>query len=407
MSNTHHFFNRQPILSYDGEVFAYDLQYEGIDDEVRLSVLSSHLISSVLNNFGKKRILGNKLGFIKIDEAFLLSDRMLTAPVEGFIYSLMDNLRVTKELYARLQEMKQLGYIFALHDMSIKTGSFKRFVPILTLIDYVKVNMKGFPQEYLISLRKLLNEYKIMLIGVNIQEHELCAIARGLKFDYVEGYYFSEPVLIEDKNFDAKSLTLLQLYNMLLSDASVEKLVLTFENNPELIVQLLQFINSQSFALVHNVSSISQVLTLLGREQLAQWLMMLMYGNSINQGQYNEPLMQMVQNRTRLMQGLFKLIHPRLTKKEEGKAFFVGVMSLSSTVMLMPLRIILKEMNLSLDVQMALLERSGELGEMLVAVESIEKFKLKKLKKFMMKYGIKAHNIEYLMKQTSVEILNG
>ncbi len=406
MSDSHHFFNRQPILSYDGEVFAYDLQYEGVDEEVRLSVLSSHLISSVLNNFGKKRILGNRLGFIKIDEAFLLSDRIFSAPIKGFVYSIMDTLRVTKELFNRLKEMKKSGYVFALHDISIKTGSFKRFTPILPLVTYVKIDIRGFPQEYLITLRKLLNEHEIMLIGVNIQEHELCAIARGLKFDYVEGYYFSEPVLIEDKNFDAKSLTLLQLYNMLLSDASVEELVITFEGNPELIVQLLQFINSQSFALVNKVSSISQVLTLLGREQLAQWLMMLMYGKSMNQDKYYKPLMQMVQNRTRLMQGLFKLIHPKLTKQEEGKAFFVGVMSLSSTVMSMPLRLILKEMNLSLDVQMALLERSGELGEMLTAVESIEKFKLKKLKKFMMKYGLDMHNIEYLMKQTSMERLN-
>jgi c-di-GMP-related signal transduction protein len=76
-------------------------------------------------------------------------------------------------------------------------------------------------------------------------------------------------------------------------------------------------------------------------------------------------------------------------------------MSLSSTAMSIPLRIILKEMQLSLDVQMALLERSGQLGDILNAVEYIEKFNLEPLKEFMLKYKLSANALEQLMTQNA------
>jgi c-di-GMP-related signal transduction protein len=50
---------------------------------------------------------------------------------------------------------------------------------------------------------------------------------------------------------------------------------------------------------------------------------------------------------------------------------------------------------------MALLERSGQLGDILNAVEHIEKFNLEPLKEFMLKYKLSASALEQLMTQNA------
>ena len=49
-------------------------------------------------------------------------------------------------------------------------------------------------------------------------------------------------------------------------------------------------------------------------------------------------------------------------------------MSLASTVFAMPLRMILRDMHISEDIEEALMKRKGLLGALLLQVEAIEKF---------------------------------
>jgi EAL and modified HD-GYP domain-containing signal transduction protein len=189
-----------------------------------------------------------------------------------------------------------------------------------------------------------------------------------------------------------------------MSDVDIEDLVRMFEVHSDLTLQLLRYINSQHFNLQNHVSSIQQVLTLLGRKALGNWLMLLIYGKSINNSKYQSPLLLMVQTRAMLMGKLYKLIHPNANKEDEGKVFFVAIMSLSSAVMSLPLSLILKEMNLSLALIEALIHHEGILGELLSLSEEIEKFEVQKVQKFIEKYDLNPQSVFSLMRETIMNV---
>jgi EAL and modified HD-GYP domain-containing signal transduction protein len=394
------FIGRQPIIDNQGDMLAYDLVYED-ENATSARASASTLISSVLSTVGVKSVLGDRMGFIRIDHKFLLSDLMQSAPRELFVFSLIDSVIIDDALVERMKTLKAEGYIFALDDITRSTGPLQRFSPILPLISFFKIDVRYFPEQYLRKLKGILSDFPLEMIATHIENDQQFAVCRGLRIPYMEGYYFAEPNIIENKSFDPKTFTVIQLYNQLMSDeTSLDQLVRTFETNHDLTIQLLQYINSKAFSLANNVSNVKQVLALLGRQPLAQWLMLLIYGKSINDSRFQEPLLLMVKNRTELMTGLLKLIRPDADKTLEGKAYFVGVMSLSSSVLGMPLRLILKEMHISDDVREALLEKKGMLGEVFEAVKAMERVELEQVKRFADAHAISYDRIKSLMTQT-------
>ncbi|MDD5053420.1 MAG: HDOD domain-containing protein [Sulfuricurvum sp.] len=397
---------RQPIIDHHGDIVAYELFYESssLQQKKSESTQASVIVASLIDTFSVKTILGNTLGFIKIDETFLMSTFINSVPKNLFVFSLLGSINITKETHERIRELHAQGYLFALHDIDFKTtGTIRRFATVIPFLSYIKINLKNLPQEYLAKLTETFKAYQVDFIATNINTNEEYAIAKAFDYKYVEGYFFSEPVIIEHKTIEPKAMAIIQLYNMLKSDISIEELISTFESNHELTIQLLQYINSSSFFFSKEVSSIHQVLTLLGREPLSNWLLLLLYGKSVNHSKSQSALMQMVSKRSALMKGLYKLMYPNSKQSDEDKAFFVGVMSLSSTVMSMPLNLILKEINLSDDVNNALLEQTGVYGELLIAVEAIEKFDVEKIREFIAKYSIETTPFLRLMSDISTK----
>jgi len=189
-----------------------------------------------------------------------------------------------------------------------------------------------------------------------------------------------------------------------MSDADIQDLVRMFEIHYDLTLQLIRYINSQHFNLQNHVSSIQQVLTLLGRKSLGSWLMLLIYGKSVNNSKYQSPLLLMVQNRAILMGKLFKLIRPNADKNEVSQVFFVAIMSLSSAVMSLPLPLILKEMKLSSELIDALMNHEGILGELLLLAEEIEKFEVYKVQVFIEKYHLNPQSVFSIMRETITNV---
>ncbi|MEA3374378.1 MAG: EAL domain-containing protein [Campylobacterota bacterium] len=403
-----HYIGRQPIIDNQGSVLAYDLVYEdGEAGATSNRALASTLISTVLNTVGVKSVLGERMGFVRIDHKFLLSDLMLSAPKEFFVFSLLDTTIIDEKLVERMKELRGQGYWFALDDITRHTGPLQRFSPILPYLNFFKIDIRYFPEQYLAKLKKILSEFPLEVVITHVENDDQYAICRSLRFPYLEGYYFAEPNIIENKSFDPKTFVVIQLYNQLMSDEStLDQLVQTFETNHDLTIQLLQYINSKAFSLANNVSNVKQVLALLGRQPLAQWLMLLIYGKSISTSKYQEPLLLMVKNRTELMSGLLKLVRPGADKTMQGEAYFIGVMSLSSVVLGMPLRLILKEMHISDEVREALLEKAGLLGEMLSAVKAIEKFDTEVIDAYAAAHQLSRNAIQELMTRT-MEIVTG
>ena len=401
-----HFIGRQPIIDHDGYIFAYDL-YFSITGNAPISLRASvsTLISTLLNTYGVKNILGERLGFIQVDHTVLLSDMVESIPKEHFVLSIVDTTLLDIELFHKIVQLHKDGYKFAIHDITLNSiPKLKKLKHLFPFISYFKINMHDFSEQYLDKLKEVLVPYSIQIIGTHIDNHNLYGVTLSLAFRYVQGNYFSEPESFKQEAQDTNTFTIIQLYNMLMSDADIQDLVNMFEMHYDLTLQLLRYINSQNFNLQNHVSSIQQVITLLGRKTLGSWLMLLIYGKSINNSKFQSPLLLMVQNRAILMGKLYKLIHPYADKNEESKVFFVAIMSLSSAVMSLPLTLILKEMNLSSELILALTNHEGILGELLLLAEEIERYEVEKVQLFIEKYHLNPQSVFSIMRDTITNV---
>ena len=392
------FIGRQPVIDHQGNIFAYDLFYH-IENALSgaSDATSAQLINDVLNTFGVKSILGDRVGFVTVDRAFLLSDIVFNAPKESFIFSIADSTVIDDKLIERVKELKAKGYLFSLGDVGLKTGPLQRFGALMPLLNFFKIDITGLSEPYLAKLKKIIENYPIELVATHVDTQHQYAVSKSLRYKMVEGLYFTEPELKKSARYDPKHFTVIQLYNLLMGDAGVDELVRAFETNHALTLQLLRYMNSKAFDLPNHIESIHQVITLMGREPLAQWLMLLVYGKALNTSTFQSPLLMMVRTRTEMMKALMKLVTPKADKDRLGQAFFVGVMSLAGSVFNMPMRTILNDMHVSDEVKAALLEREGLLGELLTLVKAIEKFDVPAINAFAQKHEISSKAIHRMM----------
>ncbi len=163
---------------------------------------------------------------------------------------------------------------------------------------------------------------------------------------------------------------LLALLGLLAQDADSRELEALLKQDPALSFQLLKLVNSAAFAPNSNpIHNFGQAINLLGRRQLQRWLQLLLYARQQADGPANA-LLPLAALRAAQMEALCKLRDGE--RDEQDMAFLVGVFSLLDVLLAMPMTDIVSALNLDLDVVAALLDRTGELGEMLALVEMHE-----------------------------------
>lgn len=358
---------RQPILDKNSTIVAYALMYR---EEMQNSYTSASLISNVLNKFGKRALLGERRAFVVVDEKFLLHDLILSVPSEFFIFSISGELSLTPRLQERIELLHSRGYALSLEHAK----TLEDFEPILASLQYAKIDIR---QDIDTATKGVIAELKalgITVVGDNIYDtlHYNKAVALGC--DWFEGYFFAELKIVENAKYEPSSFEVLKLYRLLMDDVNIDEITKEFEKNSEITLQLLQFINSGAFHFKRRIASVHHILTLVGRIPLAQWLMLMIYSKSVSSGKSSSALMQMVKNRTELMQKIVLLVEPNARSNRLGEAYFVGVLSLIDRVFGMRLEEILSQMKISLEVEDALMREAGLLGEVLALIKSIETF---------------------------------
>ena len=387
---------RQPVLDQNSEICGYEILYRDSHQTNKIDNdrhASAAVISSILNQFGTKKLLGDKRAFVKIDEKFLLNDIIFSVPKEFFVFSIFSTVVMSEKIVERIEQLHSKGYILGIDNMALTAEAIEdTYEDVLDFISYFKI----FIQESKELKKNIaqLHEKGVKVIGVKIEDEEAFELAKKLKCDAFEGYYFAQPKIIENAQYNPTRMAVLRLYNMLMEDRNIDEAADEFEKNPEITVQLLQFINSAAFSFRKKISSIHHVIVLIGRIQLAKWLMLMIYSKSVASSFEISPLMLMVKNRTELMERILKEIRPDARSNMLGEAYMVGVLSLMDTLFSMPLEEILKNINVSDEVQDALLYDKGLFGDIYKVVRSTEKMDINTIVDFEIKYKLAPNKIK-------------
>jgi EAL and modified HD-GYP domain-containing signal transduction protein len=400
----HIYLAKQPILDKDSQLYAYEILYRDAHKQSHITgdrYASASVISNILNKFGTKALLSDKRAFVKIDEKFLLNDIVESVPKEFFIFALLTTIKFTPRIVERIAQLKKNGYLFAINDVALSYKLLKKFQDILPCISYCKVDfVPSLEEPRLKEYVAFLQHNKIKVVATKIETQELYEQSLAYGFEYFEGYYFAKPKILENTKFEASHMRVLKLYNLLMMETGLDDLALEFEQSPEISVQLLQFINSGAFHFRKKISSIQQILTLLGRITVAKWLMLMIYAKSVSSDTNNTPLMLMVKQRTEIMEQVLQVVKPHASSSELGEAYFVGVISLMDVVFSMRLEDILNEMNISDEVKIAVLKEEGELGEIYALNHAIEQFDIEAMLAFEKRYNLQENTIQQIVVNT-------
>jgi len=376
---------RQPVIDTNAVICAYEILFRDMNKESVITgdrYASAAVITNVLNRFGTKTLLEEKRAFVKIDEKFLLNDIIFSVPKEFFVFDLLESVPVTPRVVERIERLAKEGYILGLNDTKLSGDTFEKYAEILPYLSFFKVDFEcGLEDETSRYIQKL-KKYDMQVVASKVEDHESYEIAKRIGVDCFQGYFFAKPKILENAKYEASQFDVLNLYNLLIQDSDIDEITAAFEKTPEITVQLLQFMNSGAFHFRNRISSIRQVITLMGRVTLAKWLMLMIYSKSLSKNPNHEPLMLMVQNRIELMELIIKAVEPNVTKERLGEAYLVGVLSLIDTIFSMRLEDILERINISESVKDALLDYNNIFGEILKVILYIENSNFKGVAEF-------------------------
>ena len=403
----HIYLGRQPIISLDDKLYAYEVLYRDQNKSSSISdnrYASAAVISNILNKFGKRTLLGNRMAFVKIDRKFLMQDLIFSIPKDFFVFSILSDVEFDERAIERVEQLTDKGYQLAISDITLTDKNIQNIEPILDKLSYVKAN---FDHEISGNERKLITHLKtngIKVIATKIEKISDHELAKDLGCEYFQGYFFAEPKVVENDKIDSDRLGILRLCDLLMRDTNIDELTSEFEKNHAVTVQLLQFINSGAFHFRTKISSIHHILTLVGRKPLVQWLMLMIYSKSISNDKEYSPLMLMVKNRTELIQNLLKTIQPDIRSNMLGEAYFVGVLSLVDTIFGVELEKVLEQLHISDEVSDALLKNDGVLGELYIVVKAIEVFDTQAINDFIQKYNLTHHIVDEIILNSIEEV---
>jgi len=197
-----------------------------------------------------------------------------------------------------------------------------------------------------------------------LQRNDRC-FAREASADWIEGDW----PLQSSGTQAAVRATALQLVQLVVNDADTHEIEEVLRRDPTLSYHLLKLVNSLALGAGRKVTSFSQALLILGRQQLRRWLNLMLFAARIDDMR-SPMLLARVAVRARTMELLAR--ETGQGKPVQEQAFMAGMFSLLGVLFGVPLRDLLAPLKLGDATLHALLSKSGELGELLAMVEAAE-----------------------------------
>jgi EAL and modified HD-GYP domain-containing signal transduction protein len=363
---------RQPLIDRQQALFGYELLFRGTAQgpaEFGSGLSATAAVIAHAAQLGLDKVIGDAVAFINVDADVLHSDIFAFLPRERVILELVGTVQSSDAVLSRIQQLATHGFRFCAAGIAADTPNVQRLLP---LVDYVKLDLHDMPQATLARLAPLWRAAGKKLIAEKVETREEYKLCLDLGFDYFQGYHFAKPAVIGGRKLSPSQLAVLELMNMVTSDAENSVIERAVKKDPALSLNLLRLVNTPAVGARQRIDSLAQALMLLGRRQLQRWLQILLYADPSARGHSQSPLLMLATTRGRLMELLAQRLRPGQRNLGEI-AFTVGIMSLMDVLFEVRMDDLLEQIPMIPEVSEALLHRTGFFGELMQLVESIER----------------------------------
>lgn len=365
---------KQKIFNTNGNVFASELLFrdtaEGIKEFPTHIKATSHVIINAVTNIDLDEMLGkNGIALVNIDEQMLLSGIIDMLDKKRFVLELLETVDLSEKVVERIKQYHKRGYKIAIDDFDCSPEMIKKFAPLLKYIHVIKIDVTTAEPGNLDIVIKKLKTIGMTILAEKIETKEEYEKYKSMGFDLFQGYFFHKPEVVEVNSMkEVTHLIILQLIRLIKNDAETAKIEMFIKQRADLSYKLIKFLNNQE-AFETEVESITQVITLLGRDKLLRWLLVYLY-SEISKNPASEIILQLALKRAEKME---EEAHPR----DKEKAYLAGMFSLLSAVFETNAKELMAKVNLDNDITRLVVEKKGKFAYSLMKIEKEEKEFLK------------------------------
>ncbi len=352
--------SRQPILDKKLRIYGYHVFLKRSDGQD----LNPDDIAKVFTEIDIHKIIGKNKGFFEITKEIADSEILKLFPQERVAFTLGKDW-FKSDVMHYIEKFKKANF-----SVYLDYFNSKDCFPVYNFVDYIFLDVRNFSIPELKGSLELLEMVQGKKVAKNIETKDQFNELKDLSFDLFEGMFYAKPKNIKENTIDVSKTALIELYTKLKEFEDLNSIEETFKKNPDLSLKLLKYVNSAAFSFRNKITSIKHALALLGQKELLKWTLLALYQSDDFQTEQN-PLLETAAIRGKVMEILATKMED-FTQEEIEESFLTGVLSLSDTAFNLDLKNIVKELNLSKDIEEALLERKGKIGSLLKIVESLE-----------------------------------
>ncbi len=361
------YFARQPIYNRDFQVEGYELFYRQAGAEsaqfLDAEIATSQVVLNTVTEVGLDRIVGPHKAFINIARDFVVGGYLEMFALPQLVFEAVADIVVDEPLLRSLRQLRQQGYRFVLDDYTDNEA----YRALLEIADYVKIDMLVTPEEEVRRVVPLLRQRGVALIAERIETQSILELCQTLKFDFFQGYHFSQPKMLKFRGVPANQLAILQLVSKLhepeIDLKAIESLI---RQDVSLSYKLLRYINSAYFNLSRRIDSIQRAIILLGTKNIRSWATLISLANIDH---HRSDLITVALERAKMCELLAEAVG--LKHKESG--YTVGLLSVLDAMTQAPMELILAALPLDEDINEALLQHKGILGRILACALAYER----------------------------------
>ncbi len=373
MSGEKIYLGRQPILDNTSNIVGFEILVRSKDrgqTSIKdITQSSAGAIVNTLSDFGLGEVVGKRhKAFFNVNAEILMSDMIELLPKEQVVIELLESIDIESTLLQRCKSLKEMGFSLAL----CGSESISAPLPLLESIDIVKVNIEGASNGALTQALAPLRGLPLKLLAAKVEDIAQHEYTKKLGFDFFQGYYFAKPVILSGNRLNLENVVVMKLVNQMLRGDGLSEIEKTFRESPSLSYNLLTLVNSVSIGTREKINSVRHAIVLLGRDRLNRWAQVLMFSNG-DKLEHRNPLLNTAVMRGRFMELLVESGAIGGDKPTADHAFMTGILSLIDSLMKKPMAEIVEQMGLADAVTAALLDREGDLGQILSLIEGLEK----------------------------------
>ncbi len=360
---------RQPIFNTIGSVVGYELLYRETETSESAgptdsSTMSARTIVSALVDIGLSELVGASRAWINLPERALLEDDWTLLDKSTCVIEILETVPVTPETIAAVQRLVLNGFEVALDDFE----DAPRFAPFLDLASVIKIDVLGRDPSTLVGEVKKYKARGLPVLAERIEDQQVYLACRAAGFDLFQGFYFARPEVVQGRRLAPQIAVLAEAMNRLGDeDFNLRDLERTFAADPSLTIKLLRIANSAANGAT-GVDSVRKAISLVGRTALRRWVAVLLAASGPQARGEDTERFRVALERARFAE----LVAERVDRRRAPAAFFAGLLSMLDAVLGTPMDELLAMINVTDEVQSALMDRLGPLAGPILLAEAAE-----------------------------------